>query len=1191
MFGARQSLNTDTIENKRMKTMDLDDLRTRISRTPENRRGEIELVERSQLFDAEWYLQQYPDVRSIGMRAAEHYIWLGAHLHRNPSSDFATRSYLETNPDVANSGMNPLVHYLRHGKKEGREVHSVESSSRLPTARKSGALAEVLGPKPWLADHRKSALLDSLPDPDGSPVDLPEAATLKLADELLAGKDLPLVSIVMPTYNRAHSISKAIDSALGQSYPSIEILVVDDGSTDNTLELVRSKYAGELAAGHICLLESNHGGVCAARNVGLKAAKGDLIAYLDSDNAWRPDFLKVMCAFFAECDDAMAAYSALFSKDLESGRTQVRSVQFNRRRLIDSNFIDLNVYMHRRAVYDQLGGFDETLKRLVDWDMIVRHTRIYEPAFLNFIGVDYFLDKKGLGNITHTISLDNNRDAVLAKLRTERFRHGLEKPKFAYIVWDWPALSQSFVVAELRWLVEQGFDVEVFYKTEPDRAAELSFPIKAHKVADHQELAKLLKERGRTLVHAHFAYPSTTLLAWPACQEANIPFTFFAHAVDIFHKSNVERNRIDEIVGDPLCLKLFVHGDYHRNFLARQNVPAEKIAYNFQAVDLTVFQEVPDKPAPQVGEVVRGIFVGRFVEKKGIGHLIEAAKLLQGKPVAFDIYGYGPLEAEVKEKVADLGLSNVVFHGPLDGVDAVRGAMEKADFCIVPSVVAENGDTEGFPTVILEAMAARRPVVTTTVSSIPDFIDDGITAFLAEPANPTALAYAVNQLVAMSPERRSAMLRDAGEFLDSRIGLDRTMQTYFDTWYDNLLDIVLVTYDTADYCDREETLEIIRRLRTHTTTPFTLTVIDNGSDADFRYELQRVANDTPNMRYLPLAKNRFVGPATNLALASSDSVFTVYVCSKEGFVAKHGWERPLISYMRDNPNAAMAGSLCHLPRYAKGSELATHADFARFRNPDFALEQPDRPVLHVQGGLFILRRSRVSELEGFSNDLPQNFTDVEFSYFLESKGARLGVLPQISAVTVQTIPTLLAEIDEHTAIAHPLDCTSAGYLDRMQDRQTTRCNLCEAWDCLDHEGKCGTCGSTGIERKIFQSLAHDWRAHRGNGALVVGDMPRLATVLGERMFKVTHIASMVMAANSIAPASGCRLICLAEAAGASELKKLLLGLEQDGLLVMPESRDALSAELVQPEGAKVRMSHRNSRVLANDWRRLAMIER
>jgi glycosyltransferase involved in cell wall biosynthesis len=99
-----------------------------------------------------------------------------------------------------------------------------------------------------------------------------------------------LVSIIIPTYNRAHTIERAIDSVLSQDYPSIEILVVDDGSKDNTGDRILQRYPDKR---RIRYIRQENGGVCSARNHGIREARGEFIAMLDSDDYWLPGKLRL----------------------------------------------------------------------------------------------------------------------------------------------------------------------------------------------------------------------------------------------------------------------------------------------------------------------------------------------------------------------------------------------------------------------------------------------------------------------------------------------------------------------------------------------------------------------------------------------------------------------------------------------------------------------------------------------------------------------------------------------------------------------------------------------------------------------------------------------------------------------------------------------------------------------------------
>src|SRR5262245_6437152 len=185
-----------------------------------------------------------------------------------------------------------------------------------------------------------------------------------------AGSGATIVSVIMPTWERADVIERAIASLLGQSYARWECIIVDDGSTDGTAETVK-RY---LVDSRFTYLRQDHGGVGSARNKALTNARGGIIAYLDTDNEWLPGYLAAVVSTFSADPDLECAYTAQIFNDIGAGFCHVRCEPFDQQRLTRENFIDLNVFAHRREVYDALGGFDEQLDRLGDWDLIQRYT-------------------------------------------------------------------------------------------------------------------------------------------------------------------------------------------------------------------------------------------------------------------------------------------------------------------------------------------------------------------------------------------------------------------------------------------------------------------------------------------------------------------------------------------------------------------------------------------------------------------------------------------------------------------------------------------------------------------------------------------------------------------------------------------------------------------------------------------------
>ena len=191
----------------------------------------------------------------------------------------------------------------------------------------------------------------------------------------------PLVSVIIPTYNRETLIRKAIDSVLAQTYRQWEIVVVDDGSEDNTKDVVLS-YKNE----NIFYIYQENRGIAAARNTGIKNSRGSFIAFLDSDDYWRPNKLeKQMKLFFEHPEYGMVA------SQCASIRTDGTFRKRNRRGksgwvledLFKANFIRTSSAIVKRECLDKVGLFDETLKEGEEYDLWLRIASKYPIGFVN----------------------------------------------------------------------------------------------------------------------------------------------------------------------------------------------------------------------------------------------------------------------------------------------------------------------------------------------------------------------------------------------------------------------------------------------------------------------------------------------------------------------------------------------------------------------------------------------------------------------------------------------------------------------------------------------------------------------------------------------------------------------------------------------------------------------------------------
>lgn len=199
------------------------------------------------------------------------------------------------------------------------------------------------------------------------------------------------ISVIIPTYNYGRFIGEAVRSALGQTVAPEEVVVVDDGSTDDTAEVVgrfgdRVKY-----------VRQENAGVCAARNRGVAESSGRLIAFLDADDIWEPTKLEKQSALFSKDTSVGLVHCGMREFDSETGQTISVLLEG-----LDGDVADELLLWERPAIigpggtimvsrtaFDEVGGFDPRLKVGEDWDFCYRVARKYRVGFVREPLVNY----------------------------------------------------------------------------------------------------------------------------------------------------------------------------------------------------------------------------------------------------------------------------------------------------------------------------------------------------------------------------------------------------------------------------------------------------------------------------------------------------------------------------------------------------------------------------------------------------------------------------------------------------------------------------------------------------------------------------------------------------------------------------------------------------------------------------------
>lgn len=356
--------------------------------------------------------------------------------------------------------------------------------------------------------------------------------------------------------------------------------------------------------------------------------------------------------------------------------------------------------------------------------------------------------------------------------------------RVGYVLKMYPRFSETFVVSEILAREAAGADIEIFSLRPPVdphfhetlaavRAPVTYLPSAARRAADLWELVRqtehalprlagvlpdlvraevddaaqalqlalLLRERGITHLHAHFASVATTV-ARLASKLTGVPYSFTAHAKDLFHDS-VNPAELHDKLRD--AHHVVTVSDYNLRFLREGFGPAPaRVSRVYNGLDLSAFPYLaPSDRAPMV------VGVGRLVEKKGFSVLVDACALLaaEGREFRCVLVGAGPLEEDLRHRVSRLGLDERVWLAGALPQGKVREIVSRAAAFAAPCVVGADGNKDGLPTVLLEAMALGTPCVSTDVTGIPELLRHEQTGLLVGQHDSRALARAVGRLL------------------------------------------------------------------------------------------------------------------------------------------------------------------------------------------------------------------------------------------------------------------------------------------------------------------------------------------------------------------------------------------------------------------------------------------------------------
>ncbi|MBK8056779.1 MAG: glycosyltransferase family 4 protein [Gemmatimonadetes bacterium] len=382
-------------------------------------------------------------------------------------------------------------------------------------------------------------------------------------------------------------------------------------------------------------------------------------------------------------------------------------------------------------------------------------------------------------------------------------------PRVGYVVKRYPRFSETFIVNEILAHEAAGLPVDIFSLYPPndthfqDTLSLVKAPVtyltaegvrafdfwsaiegaahvvpaiwqsleaargqEARVVYQAARLAAAVRQRGITHLHAHFA-TMPAQVARLAARWAGITFSITAHAKDIYHDS-VTTDALRALLRD--ASGVVTVSDYNARYLVDTiGVDASRLHRIYNGLDLDRFDvALRSDRRPTI------LAVGRFVPKKGFDVLLDACALLvrDGARFTCRLVGGGSEEGSLRARATALGLEQVVqFDGPLPQRE-VMAALREATVFAAPCVVAEDGDRDGLPTVLVEAMALGTPCVATDVVGIPELVRHRETGLLVPPQDAPALAVALRALLE-GPALRLQLATDARALIEAAFDVRR----------------------------------------------------------------------------------------------------------------------------------------------------------------------------------------------------------------------------------------------------------------------------------------------------------------------------------------------------------------------------------------------------------------------------------
>jgi glycosyltransferase involved in cell wall biosynthesis len=360
----------------------------------------------------------------------------------------------------------------------------------------------------------------------------------------------PRISVLLATYNRHELLRGAVDSVRAQEYPHWELVIIDDGSTDGTSQLL-TRLSSEDE--RIVVVTQPHRGVGAARNAGLAQSGGEIICYLDDDNGMQPLWLKAVAWAYEREPELELLYGARV-RDVDGDSNQealpyLHFESFERSRLEQGNFIDLGVIAHRRSLSE--AHFDESLEALGDWDLILRLTEDRPPLPLPVVASIYNT------SAPNRITRSRRRIEADAEVRARVLR----KRRLRVLAYNalFPLVPETYIGEEMKALTDNGAALAWCTDRWSPSPVKVTEPV-------YTDVSTAVREFDPDVLFLYWS--SFAIERLDELSAVGVPFAFRVHSFD-FDPEVIERVR-----AHPLCVGTWAYPHHARQIVGANGLVA-----------------------------------------------------------------------------------------------------------------------------------------------------------------------------------------------------------------------------------------------------------------------------------------------------------------------------------------------------------------------------------------------------------------------------------------------------------------------------------------------------------------------------------------------------------------------------------------------------------------------------------------